>query len=254
MNIQSLWIGDQLSAMEQMCIQSFLDHGHEFHLFAYDDIRNVPRGTVVRDARTIMPLADSKDFRYTEGSSVAAFSDVFRLKLLLENGGIWVDMDVICLKPFTITDDYCFPLLSGRIMRGRDAGFSVDSWFLKAPRGSAFIRYCHDMALSYAGRETTWGTLGPWLIMGAISRFALHRFARGIRFFPVNHNRYDLLIEESPVATALWYLFGRYSIAMHLYRSVWREHGVDPDGAFPKNCIYERLKRRHLTASRGNPR
>ena len=31
--IKSLWIGDQLSRLEQLCIKSFLYHGHEFHLY-----------------------------------------------------------------------------------------------------------------------------------------------------------------------------------------------------------------------------
>ena len=31
--IQSLWIGDRLSVMERLCIQSFLDQGHQFHLY-----------------------------------------------------------------------------------------------------------------------------------------------------------------------------------------------------------------------------
>ncbi len=33
--IQSLWIGNPLSKLERLCIQSFIDHGHEFHLYTY---------------------------------------------------------------------------------------------------------------------------------------------------------------------------------------------------------------------------
>ena len=36
--IQSLWIGDDLTNLEKLCVQSFIDHGHEFHLYTYADI------------------------------------------------------------------------------------------------------------------------------------------------------------------------------------------------------------------------
>ena len=34
--IQSLWIGPRLSNMEYLCIKSFIDFGHEFHLYTID--------------------------------------------------------------------------------------------------------------------------------------------------------------------------------------------------------------------------
>ncbi len=34
---QSLWIGAELSAMEQLSIRSFLANGHEFHLYTYQE-------------------------------------------------------------------------------------------------------------------------------------------------------------------------------------------------------------------------
>lgn len=48
--IQSLWIGGSLSVMEQLCITSFLKNGHPFHLYTYEDVKNIPDGTIVKDA------------------------------------------------------------------------------------------------------------------------------------------------------------------------------------------------------------
>ena len=42
--IQSFWVGEPLSKLEQLCIQSFLDNGHEFHLYVYDDVQGIPEG------------------------------------------------------------------------------------------------------------------------------------------------------------------------------------------------------------------
>src|SRR5580698_9560242 len=96
--IQSLWVGDRLSAMEQLAIKSFLFHGHPFHLYVYQATEGIPEGTIVQDANEILPATSI--FKYSEHNSYAGFANFFRYKLLVERGGWWVDMDVICLKPF----------------------------------------------------------------------------------------------------------------------------------------------------------
>ena len=83
--IQGLWIGTELSVMEQLSIASFLHSGHHYHLYVYDDLKHVPAGTVVRDASEILP--SSSIFQYKNRPSYAGFSNFFRYKLLLERGG-----------------------------------------------------------------------------------------------------------------------------------------------------------------------
>ena len=53
MKIQSLWIGDQLTTMELLCVQSFLINGHNFDLYAYDHVEPIPNGARLLDARAI---------------------------------------------------------------------------------------------------------------------------------------------------------------------------------------------------------
>ncbi|HKG24499.1 MAG TPA: hypothetical protein VKB09_02575 [Thermomicrobiales bacterium] len=45
--VQWLWVGSELSMMEQLSISSFLLNGHEYHLYVYGETRNVPLGTVI---------------------------------------------------------------------------------------------------------------------------------------------------------------------------------------------------------------
>lgn len=92
--VTSLWVGDELPLMSMLCIKSFLDHGHAFQLFTYQHYDNIPEGTLVRDAREILP--EETIFRDSH-NSLAPFSDWFRMKFLSLEGGFWVDMDVICL-------------------------------------------------------------------------------------------------------------------------------------------------------------
>ena len=53
--IQSLWIGERLSTIERLSIQSFLTNGHEYHLYVYSDVGEVPSGVVLKDASSIIP-------------------------------------------------------------------------------------------------------------------------------------------------------------------------------------------------------
>src|SRR5258706_1862824 len=99
--VQGLWIGGSLSTMERLSIKSFLANGHAYHLYAYDDVAGVPPGAVVKDGNQILP--SSLIFRCKQNKSFAAFSDFFRYKLLLEKGGWWVDLDVVCLKFFAFS-------------------------------------------------------------------------------------------------------------------------------------------------------
>ena len=104
--VQGLWIGSPLSIMERLSIKSFLDNGHEYHLYTYDELKDVPAGTVIKDGNEILPA--SAIFKYKDRPSYSAFSNFFRYKLLLERGGWWVDTDVICLKPFDFPEEHVF--------------------------------------------------------------------------------------------------------------------------------------------------
>mgnify|MGYP007000248262 CR=1 len=53
-NIQSLWIGDKLSNMEILSMKSFLHNNHNYHLYTYGKIDNVPEGVIVKDGNDII--------------------------------------------------------------------------------------------------------------------------------------------------------------------------------------------------------
>ena len=110
--------------------------GHPYHLYTYDPIDNVPDGVALQDAGQILP--QSLIFRNQNGQgkgSMAAFSDLFRYKLLLDRGGWWVDTDVFCLKPFDFAAPYVFgaedkPVASGviKMPRGRRWPNAASRW------------------------------------------------------------------------------------------------------------------------------
>ena len=111
--IQGLWIGPELSVMEQLSVSSFLLNGHEYHLYVYDEPKNIPVGTVIKDANEILP--SSRIFQYKHYPSYAGFANFFRYKLLLDRRGWWADTDTICLKPFDFPEEHVF---SSEISKG----------------------------------------------------------------------------------------------------------------------------------------
>jgi len=107
--VQSLWIGEKLSNIELLSINSFVKRGHLYHLYVYEIPKNVPSKVILKDASTIIPKANIFEDREIK-NSFAGFSNIFRYKLLFENGGYWVDTDIICLKKFDFKLDHLFAL------------------------------------------------------------------------------------------------------------------------------------------------
>lgn len=94
------WHGPPLGPLRLACLRSFLDHGHRFEIYTYEE-QQLPHGIVQRDANEIIPLDEVFHFAnpHTGTQDLGPFSDLFRFKLLSERGGWWVDVDTICLSP-----------------------------------------------------------------------------------------------------------------------------------------------------------
>ena len=168
--VQSLWIGSDLSAMEHLSISSFLKNGHQYHLYVYDNIGNIPAGTVVNDGEEILP--SSMIFQYKQHKSYSAFSNFFRYKLLLEKGGWWIDTDLVCLKPFDFPEEYVF---SSERAAGREF---INSGAIKAPAASDLLAYAWETCQTKNREELVWGEIGPRLMAEAINKFSLERYVK----------------------------------------------------------------------------
>jgi hypothetical protein len=143
--VHGLWVGQALTTLEKLTIRSFLAHGHDFHLWAYDHVSGVPPGVVHRDAREILDshrifryLDDDPKFGFGKGS-VAGFSDIFRYRLLYEEGGWWSDMDVTCLRPLEYESPYVFR---------SHKRFPVVGNIMKCPPKSPLMAACYARASS----------------------------------------------------------------------------------------------------------
>ncbi|MEX0307098.1 MAG: hypothetical protein AB3N12_06885 [Ruegeria sp.] len=105
--IASFWYGSDLSWLETLCIQSYLDNGHEFVLYTAEQIKGVPTGVDIRPASDIL-WPSPFDLQNNDRLRVAVFSDIFRLHLMQKTDFIWVDLDAYCIKPFEFDNMYVF--------------------------------------------------------------------------------------------------------------------------------------------------
>ena len=233
--VQSLWIGPTLSIMEQLVIRSFVANGQEFHLYTYEDVAGVPRGAVVKDGGRILPA--SRIFRYSGSGSLAGFSNFFRYKLLLENGGWWVDMDTVCLQPFhSIAAEY---VISTEMHAGSPV---IDIAALKAPAGSALAEYAWNVCQSKDPQTLRWGETGPQLLAEAVRQCGLISYVRPpATFCPVPYRDWQSVL--SPEAELS---FGPETYAIHLWHELWRSSGQDKNAHYPAGCLFEKLKARYL--------
>ena len=255
--IQSLWIGNELSSVEQLCINSYLKNDHEFHLYAYEDIKNVPKGTSVKDAGEIIPAEEV--FIYSTGT-YSVFADWFRWKMLYEKGGFWVDMDQICLKHFDFDTDLIF---------GKQTIGSVAVGVLGLPPEHELSAFMEDICenpnkilpydstrvklikirkrlLKRGKQNVGWGeTGGPAGFTRALEYFKLMDLAKPFTYFyPIPHYNWDTAFDETFANDVD--LFSN-SYAVHLWNDMMRhKEGFDKNGTFPKNSLFEQLKAKYL--------
>lgn len=102
--IQAFWQG-KLTDLELACLKSWVGHGHPVYLYSYEELA-VPEGVTLMDAREIVPEDEVELYHGEAPKTVRSdaftympFSDKFRYRLLRMNGGLWLDMDIILIKP-----------------------------------------------------------------------------------------------------------------------------------------------------------
>lgn len=262
--IQGLWYGSAvLGQMELLSISSFLKHGHLYHLYSYDDIVNLPAGAVLMDARQIHPHFEI--IRNRNGKVLnAAFSDLFRYKLLFEKGNYWADLDVVCVKPFDFSQTTV--LAAERHRANAKVNYKVTSHskvgincnVMRFPARSPEMQFCFEQALSFDRSKLVFAEIGPQLITLCAEKFDLGRFIMAPEVFnPVNYFNHRDLVD--PVKT--WKLSDA-THGIHLWSGAWGAGGwrrrlansllkrpsMDKNARFSNTTLYGQLLHQYLYA------
>ena len=234
LTVQSLWVGDELSAMERLSISSFLAHGHQFDLYTYGPLGGIPNGVRLRDAAEILPR--DRVFLYRDYPSYAGFANFFRYKLLLERGGWWVDLDAVCLRPFDFDQEYVFASEGDALGR-----YVPTNGFIKAPAGCPLMAELWQICQARDPTQISWGETGPFLIQQNIGRFGLEAYVQDFSVFcPIHYFQWQEVLDP----TGTW-AFPDSTRTIHLWNEMWRRAGQDKDFSYDPDCLYEKLKTRY---------
>lgn len=256
--IQMLWIGNQLSPIEQLCMKSFLYHGHQVDLFAYSDINGVPSDVTIRDASEI--IEPSKVFKHR--NSYAAFVDLFRWALLGKRGGYYCDTDVLCLKPFEFDESIVIGTENKDFLTTCVLGFD------NSPLANQFA----DDMLYEALHPLEWRS---WDSMEIKRKKLFYRFSPkkynavgwGYTSGPIGlnnvyyHKGYDFALQDVSkfchVSYGDWRKFiepnalsfedfPEMSMAAHLWNEMWSRGGIDKYSKFDKDSFIGKAMDKYL--------
>lgn len=232
--IGSLWIDGPLSWLEVASLESFVALGHDVALYTYGNIPNVPSGIDLRDAREVWD--NDNIIIHKEAGSPAPHSDVFRIMMNAQTGRVWVDTDVIALRPFDRSIKWFIGHeRTDKVELGNAVlGFPPDSKLLAGlyafltdpqpvppwlPNGRrkqlAEIRRKHP---DFGFADMAWGTSGP----KALTHFAVEtgeiEHARPQHaFFPVSFQDRKLLVHHRKADILDEHLARSESYSVHLY-------------------------------------
>lgn len=234
-NINALWIGKILSPIELLTIQSFIDNGHAFVLWAYDTIETpLPQGVILHDAEKIIPRKEVFCYKYKNQfghgkGSFAGFSDIFRYKLLYEYGGWWVDMDVTCLEPFDFEAEYVFRTHHDLPMVGN---------IMKCPPKSKLMKHCYELAYKEVTETNTDWHKPIQILVNGVQQFGLTDYI--IDFSnPDSWNLVRQFLVKNPLLSKNWK-------AIHWVNEEWRRNNIHKHFAAKGSLLYNLQQKHHI--------
>jgi hypothetical protein len=106
-DIVTFWHGP-LDRLRTLCLRSQVAAGHKVTVYSFDPLPGLPDGIGNAEAEAVLPHAFSEKLRppQPDGSwrdwTTLQFSDFFRMRLMAQGAGLWLDADVLLLKPVEI--------------------------------------------------------------------------------------------------------------------------------------------------------
>lgn len=245
--IGALWMGGNLSFLEQLCLISFRDAGHHVKLYTYEEVGNIPDGIEIADANTIQ--STETILRHAKTGSPAPQADKFRYQMLAtEDRIIWADTDAYCVKPFETSNGHFYGWESKTHINNGVVGLPQDSdtlrelidfthveypipdWFPEDQK--AQLRADHEAGNPLHVSEFSWGLWGPQ----ALTHF-LHKTGEVKYALPV-HALYPFSFKERRLMLRRGIELDDYikpdTYSVHFYGRRMRKRIVEREGGAPK--------------------
>jgi hypothetical protein len=108
MKIVSFWHGPRIRNLDMVCVASWVKLGYEVEIYSFAPIEAVPQGVVLRDAAEVLSAKYLEMLKpvYRQARQswqpVVNYSDLFRIALMQQGRGLWLDMDIALFRPLQI--------------------------------------------------------------------------------------------------------------------------------------------------------
>ena len=144
-DVVTFWHGP-LDRLRRTCLRSQVAAGHKVTVYSFEPLGQLPDGVGNAEAEAILPHAFAERLRPTghDGAwrdwTTLQFSDFFRMRLMAQNAGLWLDADVLLLKPVEIDPFRKHCLLNGLDDIGltMEKKASIDAYEAKAKTARAW--------------------------------------------------------------------------------------------------------------------
>ena len=225
MIINAFWSGKKLSQLNLKVIDSWRKHypDNQFILWTYSKIENPPKGITLRFGDKI--VSRKKWFSYSEGhgkNSPVAFSNFFRSQLLEKYGGLYIDLDVLCLERFPFEDITDNVFLAEEIHPDwRSIGTAVI--YARYPHETIFREWSRQIKeIVDSGKKLKHGDLGPRLLTKVYDDLKRPFMVYGSEYFyPISYTEFEKsvdAIEKVKETNSYWF---------HVFSSIWKKNELD---------------------------
>lgn len=178
----TFWAGHTLSPYEAACIASFVARGYDYTVYSYDRIENLPDGAAPGDAREITEEANVGRFLIRGRPNLSHFSDLFRYELFQRTAHVWVDADILLLRPLDLP-------ATGELLAREDPS-SLCGAIMRLDGAHPALPTLIERTLALRDRELVWGATGPRLLTAVFGREAVMGRVYDPRFFfPVHYDQ-----------------------------------------------------------------
>lgn len=106
-DVVTFWDGP-LDGLRRLCLASQVRAGHRVTLYSFAPLDDLPDGVINADAEAVLPRSFAERLRPSGPGgawrdwTTLQFSDFFRMRLMAMGAGLWLDADVLLLKPIAI--------------------------------------------------------------------------------------------------------------------------------------------------------
>lgn len=249
--VSMFWLGQKLSVIEIASMLSIQRAGHAVQFFSYEKPSQLPAGVAWFNAAEILPRESFVSFR---GENPALGANLFRYRLMAAEKGIWLDTDILLLKPV--------PLDGGELYGWQDEK-EINNAALFLPPHSPVLRDLLDFTrneypvppffekaiqneltvLRLTGKPVhvsrmRWGVWGPLALTHFIKKHRHEHLAcpREV-FYPVHYSEAHMLVTAGFDVDAL---IGPSTLAVHLWNAKLRQPSKIRPSASPDHIQIDR--------------